>query len=157
MKFWKLNILRIGLIFVSGIIILLSVLWLPTMANYMESIAPELSHMKYPMLIGLELTSVAFIYAVYNTFKIVKSIERDEVYRRENIKYFKNISICALYIAVSYVYGLFYIIGNRAGNPMMATFGPMIIILSIAIYLFSEILKDEVLKNIELFNAKSLS
>ena len=40
---------------------------------------------------------------------------------------------------------------------MMATFGPMIIILSIAIYLFSEILKDEVLKNIELFNAKSLS
>ena len=96
MKFWKLNILRIGLIFVSGIIILLSVLWLPTMANYMESIAPELSHMKYPMLIGLELTSVAFIYAVYNTFKIVKSIERDEVYRRENniLKIFQS----ALYI-----------------------------------------------------------
>ena len=53
-------------IFIIGIVVLiLCIYWLPSLANKTADMYPEYAHLKLPTLIGMYLTLVPFIFALY--------------------------------------------------------------------------------------------
>lgn len=157
MKSWKLNLLRISVLLISTIVLSLCIFWLPAQANFFEKIAPEFGYMKYPLLSGLYITGIPFFIATFITFKLLKLIERDVAFTMDAIRYFKIIVTCAISEIVLYFGGLIYLYINNAMQPGIILLGLIIMFAAFLIAIFVEILKELLLKAVEIKNENELT
>ncbi|MGN9164522.1 DUF2975 domain-containing protein [Tissierellaceae bacterium HCP3S3_D8] len=149
MQSWKLNILRISVILILIIILCVLVFWLPNIANPFEKSALEFAHMKLPLLIGMYFTGIPFLIAVFNVFKLLKLIEKDAVFSMNSINYLSIISKCSISEIILYFVGIIYLYVNGVMHPKILL-GVLIMFTAFIIYVFIEILKELLLKAVEI-------
>lgn len=149
MQSWKLNILRISVILILIIILCVLVFWLPNVANSFEKSALEFAHMKLPLLIGIYFTGIPFLIAVFNVFKLLKLIEKDAVFSMNSINYLSIISKCSISEIILYFVGIIYLYVNGVMHPKILL-GVLIMFTAFIIYVFIEILKELLLKAVEI-------
>lgn len=83
-----------------------------------------------------------FYYALYQTFHLLRSIDRNTAFSDISVKALKNIKICAIAISGLYVLGmpLFRLIARKL-DPPVGFMGLAIIFASLVIAVFAAILQ----------------
>lgn len=153
----KPKILKISVVLIALIIGILILFWLPNIANYMEEMFPECSFMKKPLLIGISSTGIPFYIAVFYVFKLIKLIEKDEVFTLLARDFLKVISKCSLAEIVLYFGGIVYLYINNAAHPSIVILGLLIMFAAFIIYIFIEILSELLLKAVEIKTENELT
>lgn len=157
MKLWRVNILRIFVILISIIMLSLFIFVLPNIADHFEKVSPELAHMKLPLLIGIYFTGIPFYIAVFNVFKLLRLIERDVVFSMDSLYYLNTISKCSISEIILYLGGIIYLYINGTRWFGITLLGALIMFISFIIYIFIEILKELLLKSVEMKTENELT
>lgn len=150
MKLWKVNILRAFIVIISIIVLSLLIYWLPGLADSYEVMAPEFSYMKLPLLLGVYLTGLPFFIAIFNTFKLLKLIEKNAVFSMKSLDYLATISKCSISEILIYCLGIAYLYINNAMQAGIILSMLLIIFTAFVIYVFTEVLKELLLKVVEI-------
>lgn len=138
----KMNFLRFSIITTGLIILLLSVFWLPSISEDAAKLYPEYSYLRYPVLIGIYITTVPFYYALYETLKLLEFIEDKNAFSVSAANSLRLIKYCAAIVAVIYGIGIIYLILKNALHPGVGIIGVVILLASSAISIFSDVLRE---------------
>jgi len=142
MKKSRTYFLRIAVFLVGIVVLLLCIFWLPIIAEYFAVIAPELSHLQYPVLVGIYLTTLPFYFALYQALKLLKYIDQNEPFSKSSVMALRYIKLSAIIIGVSYIFGVFFLDFLNAGQPGISLLGLTISFASAVIAVFSAVLQE---------------
>ena len=131
-----------GFVCIIGIIVaLLSVLWLPKLAETTAQNNPELAYLRYPVLITMIVTTIPFFLALFKANQLLNLIQNKEAFTEASVKALKVISYCGMAIAISYT-------GMTAGLILVGAMHPgifiafvMLVVTSLTISFFANLLK----------------
>ncbi|MDO9491217.1 DUF2975 domain-containing protein [Acetobacterium sp.] len=135
--FLKITILVIGLV-----VLLLCVFYLPWLAEYISKQNTELSYLKYPLLIGIYLTTVPFYLALFEGFRLLVYIEREHAFSQQGVISLNYIKLCAISIAVLYGIGSLALFTINLLVPILILLGGIIIFASASIAIFAAVLQE---------------
>lgn len=131
------------MIVVTGIVIIaLCIFWLPRLASETASLNPEYSHLKYPILFGIYLTTIPFIAALSQGIKLLDVIKSEESFTEKSVVSFKKIQFYAIAIGSIYLLGMIYLISEKALHPGLALIGIVIMLVTTVIAVFAAMLKE---------------
>lgn len=139
-------ILKSALCIVGLVVLLLSVFWLPSVAQQFEDMYPEFAHLHYPLLFGIYVSAIPFFLALYQSFRLLIYIDRNVSFSSVSVKSLRTITYCALSIAALYMVGFILLLVEHAGHPGILLMGLVIMFASFVIAVFSAVL-EKVLKN----------
>jgi hypothetical protein len=131
-----------AVIWIMGITVLaLCTYWLPWQANVLAEMYPEFIHLKYPLLIGIFLTTIPYFFALYQAFKLLSYIDRNKAFSKSSVKSLLSIKYSALTISILYIIGFIMLLSQGAGNPGILLLGLVIIFASVVLAIFAAILQ----------------
>ncbi|NIA59916.1 DUF2975 domain-containing protein [Bacillus pacificus] len=115
----------------------------PNIGNFAAELYPEMAYIKYLVFINLYATAIPYYFALYQTFKLLNYIDKNNAFSELSVKALKNIKYSALAISVLYVLGmpLFYLVAERDDAPGIIVIGMIIIFASIVIAVFAAVLQ----------------
>ncbi len=128
----------------------LCIYWLPWQANVLAEMYPEFIHLKYPLLIGIYMTTIPFFLALYQGLKILSHFDKNKAFSGVSVKSLKYIKYCSITIAALYVVGFNLLISQNAGNPGILLLGLVITFASIVIAVFAAVLQKLLKRTIAL-------
>src|SRR4051794_15791399 len=64
---------------------------------------PDFAHILYPIVIGMYGSVIPFFVALYQAFKLLSYIDKNQAFSELSVKALKNIKICAMTISGLYV------------------------------------------------------
>ena len=118
------------LILIGFIIFLMCSFVLPSISDDVVRHSPEITHLQYPILLGMYATAIPFFYAIYATIKIIFTAEKESIYAEEIKGFLTHISYCAAVIILLYIAGFIILDISKALPPIVAILGIIIIIVS---------------------------
>ncbi|KRF13663.1 DUF2975 domain-containing protein [Paenibacillus sp. Soil787] len=136
-------------VFLIGIPILaLCIFWLPWIGNEAAEHYPELAYWKYPVLIGLYVTAIAYFAALYQTLRLLSYIDKNKAFSELSVKALKTIKYCAITISVLYAAGMPLIVhmAQEDDAPGLGVLGLVLTCAPIVIAVFAAVLQ-KLLKN----------
>jgi hypothetical protein len=140
--------LKIAVILIGIPILALSIFGLPWLANNPAN--PDYAHMLYPIVVGMYVSVIPFFAALYQAFKLLSYIDKNQAFSELSVKALKNIKFCALTISGLYVVILpfVFLVAQQDDAPgliivgMVPTFASMVIAVFAA--LLQKLLKDAI-------------
>ena len=135
--------LRIAVFLIGAPVVALCIFLVPW-ANKSAEHYQELASLKYPVLIGLYVTAVAFFFALYQALKLLSYIDKNKAFSQMTVGALKYIKYCALIISAFYVVGglpLLYHMAEIDDAPGMIVLGLVIIFASTVIAVFAAVLQ----------------
>lgn len=141
MKLYENWLLRGFVLTIGSIVALLSAFWLPHMAKVTAVNNPEFAYLRYPVLFMMIVTTIPFYIAVFKTNQLLNLIQNKNAFTENSAKALKVISYCGAVIALSYVClaaGLFWV---KAMHPGVFIAFIILIITSMTISFFANLLK----------------
>lgn len=133
-----------GAIVLLGIFVLaLCIFLVPAIGNFAAELYPNNAYMKYLVLIDLYATAIPFYFALYQAFRLLSYIDKNEAFSELSVTALKNIKYCAITLSILYVVGmpLFYLMGERDDAPGIIVLGLIIIFASMVIAVFAAVLQ----------------
>lgn len=107
-----------------------SVLVLPGVAARDAAAHPETAYLQYPFLACAFTLSALFISAVYQAYKVLGYIDRNQVYSELSVLSLRTIKRCAAAVCVLIAAGSLFVIcfmeGDRAGVLMLGFIGTFV-------------------------------
>lgn len=134
-------------VFLIGIsVLVLYILGLPWIAKEAADHYP--AYMLYSVLTGLYATAIPFFFALYQTFKLLSYIDKNEAFSELSVKSLKNIKYSAITISILYVaiMPFLYLMAQEDDAPGIVALGAVITFGSIVIAVFAAVLQ-KLLKN----------
>lgn len=134
--FLKVVVILIGLpILTLGIY---GVYWLPN-----NPVNPDYAYILYPILIGLYVTVIPFFVALYQTFKLLSYIDKNQAFSVLSVKALKKIKFCALTISGVYVVILpfVFLVAELDDAPGLVLVGMVPVFASMVIAVFAAVLQ----------------
>jgi hypothetical protein len=109
---------------------------------------PNYAHILYPILIGMYISVIPFFIALYQTFKLLNYIDKNQTFSELSVKALKNIKFCAVTISVLYVVIMpfVYLLAELDDAPGLIIIGMVPTFASIVIAVFAAVLQ-KLLKN----------
>ena len=140
--------LKIAVIFMGIPVLALCIFLVPEIANYAAELYPDIAYMKYLVLIDLYATTIPFYFALYQAYKLLSYIDKNNAFSELSVRALKNIKYCAITISILYVAGmpLFYLVGEVDDAPGSILIGMVMIFASMVIAVFAAVL-EKLLKN----------
>lgn len=134
--FLKLAVILIGLP-VLGLSIF-GVTWLIN-----NPASPTYDQLLYPILIGIYGSILPFFIALYQTFKLLNHIDKNQAFSELPVKALKNIKFCALTISGLYVVILPFVFGlaQMDDAPGLVLVGMIPVFASLVISVFAAVLQ----------------
>jgi hypothetical protein len=134
--FLKLAVILMGIPVLSlGIF---GLTWLPK-----NPVNPDYAHILYPIVIGMYVSVIPFFAALYQAFKLLSYIDKNQAFSKISVKALKNIKICALTISGLYVVILpfVFLVADLDDAPGLVIIGMVPIFASIVIAVFAAVLQ----------------
>lgn len=127
---------------IIGIVLaVLGICWLllPAIHREWQLEYPEIGYLKYPVLIVLSTTAIAFFGAAYQAFKLLDYIDNDTAFSQRSVRALKNIKYCAFIVGGLYTAGLplTYYITEREDAPGLMVIGLVFAAAPITIAVFA--------------------
>ncbi|NBJ69385.1 DUF2975 domain-containing protein [Roseburia sp. 1XD42-34] len=142
MKRGSVTVLKAA-IFAIGIVVLsLCIFALPSLAKSLAEMYPEFAYLRYPVLLGLYLTTGPFFYALYQGLRMLHLIENGKAFSYLAVYTLVRIKYCASMISILYIMGMIFLLTQNALHPSIAIMGLVILFSSIVIMLFSAVLQS---------------
>ncbi|MEL3973315.1 DUF2975 domain-containing protein [Rossellomorea oryzaecorticis] len=147
-------------VFLMGLPVLaLCIFVLPEIAGFFAELNPELDYLQYPFLIGLYITAIVFFAALYQTFKLLSYIDRNEAFSDLSVRSLKNIRNCGITIGAFYVVfmPLIYLMAEVDDAPGIILIGMVIIFGCMVIAVFAAVLQKLLENAIEIKSENDLT
>ncbi|MEW4234046.1 DUF2975 domain-containing protein [Bacillus thuringiensis] len=116
----------------------------PKIGNFAAELYPDIAYIKYLVFINLYATAIPYYFALYQTFKLLNYIDKNNAFSELSVQALKNIKYSALAISVLYILGmpLFYLVAERDDAPGIIIIGMiMIFVASMVIAVFAAVLQ----------------
>ncbi|HDR7614006.1 TPA: DUF2975 domain-containing protein [Bacillus mycoides] len=135
--------LKTAIILIGIPVLALCIFLVPNIGNYAAELYPDIAYIKYLILINLYATVVPFYFALYQAFKLVSFIDKDNAFSKLSVRALKKIKQCAVTISILYVVGmpLFYLVAERDDAPGIIILGMLLIFASMVIAVFAAVLQ----------------
>lgn len=132
-------------ILIGTIILLLCVFVLPKVAQDTVLMHPEVTYLKYPVLLGMYATVLPFFYAIYETLIMIQIIEYQSINPSRIVQGLNRIKYSA-FIIVFYVLGIFILDYANALPPIIAVMGFGILLVTIMVAAGASFIKNILIK-----------
>ncbi|WP_075981581.1 DUF2975 domain-containing protein [Bacillus massilinigeriensis] len=135
--------LKIAVILIGIPVLLLCIFFVPEIGNFAAELYPEHDYLKYLVFTDLYAAALPFYMALYQAFKLLSYIDKNNAFSQISVKALKNIKFCAITISALYVVGLplFYLIAEKDDAPGIILIGLVLIFASMVIAVFSAVLQ----------------
>ncbi len=84
--------LKMAVFLIGTPVLALCIFGLPWLAN--NPVSPDYSHMLYPILVGIYVSVIPFFVALYQAFKLLNYIDKNQSFSELTVKSLKNIKFC---------------------------------------------------------------
>lgn len=135
--------LRLAVILIGLPILALCIFLVPKIGEFAAELYPEMSYIKYLIMLLFYTTAIPFYYALYQAFKLLNYIDKNKAFSELSVKALKLIKYCAISISGLYAIGmpLFYLIAERDDAPGIILIGLIIIFASMVVAVFAALLQ----------------
>jgi hypothetical protein len=140
--------LKIAVFLIGTPIVALCVLGLPWLAMDVAESDSELAYVVYGILVVMYISAIPFFIALFQAFKLLSFIDKNNAFSELSVKALKNIKKCAIAISLLYVAAmpLFYILAEVDDAPGIILIGMTFIFGAAVIAVFAAVLQ-KLLKN----------
>ncbi|NIK22965.1 DUF2975 domain-containing protein [Paenibacillus lupini] len=151
--------LKVAVILIGIPILALCIFAVPEIANYTAELYPDDTYLKYLVFIDLYAAAIPFYIALYQAFKLLGYIDKDQAFSELSVQVLKNIKYCAIIISGIYVLGLplFYLFAERDDAPGVILVGMVIIFASMVIAVFAAVLQKLLKEAIDIKSENDLT
>ena len=141
MKHGSTLFLKIAVIFIGIPVLALGLFGLPWLAN--NPVNPDYAPILYPILIGMYVSVIPFFVALYQTFKLLSYIDKNQAFSELSVRSLKNIKLCALTICGLYVVIMpfVYLVAELDDAPGLIIVGMVPAFASLVIAIFAAVLQ----------------
>jgi len=138
-------------------VLALSIYGLPWLANNPAN--PDYATILYPIIIGMYLSVIPFIFALYQAFKLLTYIDKNQAFSNLSVKALKNIKFCALTISGLYVVIMPFVfcLAELDDAPGAVLIGMVPIFASLVIAVFAAVLEKLLKHAIEIKSENDLT
>ena len=135
--------LKTAVILMGIPVLAMCIFLVPKIGTFAAELYPDIAYIKYLVFINLYATAIPYYFALYQTFKLLKYIDKNNAFSKLSVKALKNIKNSALTISVLYVLGmpLFYLVAERDYAPGIIIIGMIMIFASLVIAVFAAVLQ----------------
>lgn len=135
--------LKIAVILMGIPVLALCLFLVPKIGNYMAELYPDQTYLKSLVFIDLYATAIPFYFALYQAFKLLSYIDKNQAFSDLSVIALKKIKYCAITISSLYVIGmpLFYLFGEKDEAPGVIVLGMVVIFASLVIAVFAAVLQ----------------
>lgn len=135
--------LKTALILIGLPVLALCIFFVPWIANYAVKLYPDMAYLKYLVLLDLYAAAIPFYAALYQAFKLLGYIDKNQAFSELSVAALKNIKLCAISISALYAVGLplLYLIAEADDAPGLILIGLVIIFASLVIAVFAAVLQ----------------
>lgn len=104
---------------------------------------PDYDQVLYPIIIGIYISTIPFFIALYQAFKLLSYIDKNQAFSDLSVKALKKIKFCALIISGLYVVILLFVFGLAQIDdaPGLVLVGMVPIFASLVIAVFAAVLQ----------------
>ncbi|MED3984453.1 DUF2975 domain-containing protein [Peribacillus simplex] len=143
MKLGTTLFLKIAVILIGIPVLALCIFVVPEIANFAAELYPDMTYLKYLILIDLYASAIPFYFALYQAFKLLSYIDKNKAFSELSVRALKTIKNCAITISVLYVAGmpLFYLLAEMDDAPGIILIGMVVIFASMVIAVFAAVLQ----------------
>ncbi|MZP31447.1 DUF2975 domain-containing protein [Heliobacterium undosum] len=140
--------LKLAVILMGFPVLALCVFVVPEIANFAAELYPDWAYMKHLVSIDLYATAIPFYFALYQAFKLLGYIDKNEAFSELSVTALKSIKNCAITISILYMAGmpLFYLMAEVDDAPGIILIGMVMIFASMVVAIFAAVLQ-KLLKN----------
>ncbi|MBO1511221.1 DUF2975 domain-containing protein [Metabacillus bambusae] len=141
MKHGSTLFLKIAVFLIGIPVLALCIFGLCWLAN--NPVSPDYAHILYPILIGMYVSAIPFYIALYQAFKLLSYIDKNQAFSELSVKALKIIKFCAMTISGLYVVILpfVYLVAERDDAPGLIIIGMVPIFASMVIAVFAAVLQ----------------
>lgn len=135
--------LKIAVILIGIPVLALCLFLVPEIGNLAAKLYPDNAYIKYLFFIDLYATAIPFYFALYQAFKLLRYIDKNQAFSELSVRALKSITYCAITISCLYVVGmpLFYLIAEKDDAPGIIVIGLVMIFASMVIAVFAAVLQ----------------
>ena len=135
--------LKIAVIMIGIPILALCIFVVPKIGNFAGELYPTIVYMKSLVLMDMYAAAIPFDFALYNAFKLLSYIDKNQAFSGLSVRALRNIRYCAITISTLYLLGmpLYYLMGRRVDPPSFIPMGSVIIFASMVIAVFAAVLQ----------------
>lgn len=133
--------LKLAVILMSIPVLALGIFALPWLAK--NPVNPDYDHILYPILVGMFLSAIPFFIALYQSFKLLGYIDRNQSFSGLSVKALRNIKSCALIISGLYLVMLpfVFMVADLDDAPGLIFVGMIPIFAALVIAVFAAVLQ----------------
>lgn len=104
---------------------------------------PEYAYILYPIVTGMFLTTIPFYFALYQAFKLLGYIDKNEAFSQFSVEALKKIKFCAITISGVYVVLMpfMFLLADKDDAPGVVVMGAVPIFAAIVIAVFAAVLQ----------------
>lgn len=104
---------------------------------------PDFAHILYPIIVAIYLSVIPFFVALYQAFKLLSYIDKNEAFSQISVNALKNIKFCAITISSLYVVIMpfVYILAELDDAPGLIIIGMVPIFAAMVIAVFAAVLQ----------------
>ncbi|WHY21982.1 DUF2975 domain-containing protein [Paenibacillus sp. G2S3] len=151
--------LKIVIVLIGIPVLALCIFLVPAIANYAVELYPDYSFIKYLIFIDLYASAIPFYIALYQAFKLLGYIDKNNAFSDFSVKVLKNIKNCAITICGVYVAGmpLYYLISEKDDAPGIIIIAMVMIFASMVIAVFAAVLQKLLKEAIDIKSENDLT
>lgn len=151
--------LKAAVIFIGIPVLAMCIFLVPEIANFAAQLYPDMTSIKYLVLIDLYASAIPFYIALYQAFKLLSYIDKNKAFSELSVRALKNIKYCAITISSFYLVGmpLFYLIADMDDAPGIIVIGLVMIFASIVIAVFAAVLQKLLKEAIDIKSENDLT
>ncbi|AGA67829.1 Protein of unknown function (DUF3036) [Desulfitobacterium dichloroeliminans LMG P-21439] len=149
--------LKIAVFLIAAPVLALALLGIPWLATNPAN--PVYARVLYPIIAIMYLSTVPFFVALYQSFKLLSYIDKNEAFSDSSVKTLKKIKFCAMIISVLYVGCWPFVLGvaELDDAPGLAIVGMVPIFASMVIAVFAAVLEKLLAKAIAIKSENELT
>lgn len=135
--------LKLAVIFIGIPVLALCIFLVPKIGNFAGDLYPDIAYIKSLVLIDMYAAAIPFYFALYQAFKLLSYIDKNQAFSELSVKVLKNIKYCAITISTLYLLcmPLYYLMAERVDPPGIIPIGLVIIFSSMVIAVFAAVLQ----------------
>ncbi|WP_407268271.1 DUF2975 domain-containing protein [Radiobacillus sp. PE A8.2] len=143
MKLGSTLFLKLAVILIGFPILALCIFLVPEIANFAAELYPNIAVMKYLVFILFYGASIPFYFALYQAFKLLSYIDKNNAFSQISVGALKNIKYAAVTISSMFVLGmpLFYLVAEVDDAPGIIIIGMILVFASAVIAVFAAVLQ----------------
>lgn len=151
--------LKIAVFLIGSPIVALCIFVLPALSSKAVELYLGSAYLKYPILLGLYITAIAFFTILYQALKLLGYIDKNKAFSELSVIALKNIKYCAIVISGVYVLmtPVMYIIAEKDDAPGIIVIGLAFIFAAAVISVFAALLQKLLKEAIDIKSENDLT